>query len=442
MIGVWAVLGSQRLRVETDFTRNFRDANPVVRSYDYVETHLGGAGVWDVMLPVPLDLTPSDLDRVRALETRIRTLTIRDEAGDESPALTKVLGLVDLLDAVSPVELAGQSDNFVTRAAARHRVERHGDADAGIVRRVPSDRNHGRRSATLDANHAARVERMPAEEKSRIIAEVRDAATTAFPATERALGAQVTGFYVLLAGLIQSMTSDQWWTFAVSAGGMFLMLTVGFRSVMLALIGLIPNILAIFVMLGTLGWSGLRVNMGTVMIAAVSMGLSVDSSIHFLISYRRLRRRLRRVRRVGKRRARSRLGACLGHRGVGRRLQRVDLQRVSADGLLRRAQRSDDDRRHVRQLGRVAAAGRRMGTMARREGWGWGLGAGGWGGCDRKAASGTRGPGLNPHRSSSEFPHREPFPANRVRITLDSPRLRRGGVLPMLRSPPRRAGIA
>jgi predicted RND superfamily exporter protein len=36
-----------------------------------------------------------------------------------------------------------------------------------------------------------------------------------------------------------------------------------------------------------MGWLGLKVNMGGAMIAAVSMGLSIDSSIHYLIAYRK-----------------------------------------------------------------------------------------------------------------------------------------------------------
>ena len=48
--------GTARLKVETDFTRNFRADSPIVRSYAYIESHLGGAGVWDVVLPAPQTL--------------------------------------------------------------------------------------------------------------------------------------------------------------------------------------------------------------------------------------------------------------------------------------------------------------------------------------------------------------------------------------------------
>jgi predicted RND superfamily exporter protein len=41
---------------------------------------------------------------------------------------------------------------------------------------------------------------------------------------------------------------------------------------------------------GAMGWLGIRINMGAAMIAAVSVGLSVDGSIHYVMSYQRLRR--------------------------------------------------------------------------------------------------------------------------------------------------------
>ena len=51
-----------------------------------------------------------------------------------------------------------------------------------------------------------------------------------------------------------------------------------------------PNALPIVVVLGTLGWLDLKLNLGAAMIAAVSMGLSVDSSIHYLLAIERRRR--------------------------------------------------------------------------------------------------------------------------------------------------------
>jgi len=43
------------------------------------------------------------------------------------------------------------------------------------------------------------------------------------------------------------------------------------------------------VVTGLMGWAGLKINMGAAMIAAVSMGLSIDSSIHYITAFRRAR---------------------------------------------------------------------------------------------------------------------------------------------------------
>ena len=95
---------------------------------------------------------------------------------------------------------------------------------------------------------------------------------------------------MLLTYLIHSMVRDQWVTFGVAAAGIGLMLLAAFRSPKLALIALVPNALPIVMVLGALGWLDLKINMGAAMIAAVSMGLSVDSSIHYLTSFRRAQR--------------------------------------------------------------------------------------------------------------------------------------------------------
>jgi len=52
---------------------------------------------------------------------------------------------------------------------------------------------------------------------------------------------------------------------------------------------LVPNTFPILIVIGGMGWVGVPVNIGTAMIASVSMGLTVDSSIHYLVGYRRAR---------------------------------------------------------------------------------------------------------------------------------------------------------
>jgi predicted RND superfamily exporter protein len=132
-------------------------------------------------------------------------------------------------------------------------------------------------------------ERLPSETKQQIIQDVTRISREEFPDRDEEPGAEVTGFFVLLTNLIDSVLRDQWRAFAIATVGIAVMMLIAFRSLTLALIALIPNGLPILVVLGVMGWLGLPINMGAAMIAAVSMGLSVDSSLHYILAFRRAR---------------------------------------------------------------------------------------------------------------------------------------------------------
>jgi len=127
-------------------------------------------------------------------------------------------------------------------------------------------------------------ERLPAEEKIELINRVQAAAAKEFP------GAEATGYYVLLADLIESVLDDQWKTFAVASAAVLAMTLVAFRNVPLAIATMIPNAIPVLALFGGMGWLGIKTNMGAAMIAAVSVGLSIDSSIHYVLLYKFRRR--------------------------------------------------------------------------------------------------------------------------------------------------------
>lgn len=281
LAGGLAATGMGGLEVQSDFLSNFRAGSPIVQAYDFVERHLGGAGVWDVVVHAPDVLDEAYLARVRRLEDRLRQLKVE---GEEGPAvgLTQVLSLVDMLDAAA-------LEPALARLAPEVRAAALGSVIPELARslRAQGPPGQGRLRIMLRTR-----ERQPAEQKQRLIAAVERIAREEFPE-----GAFVAGYYVLLADLVQSLLRDQWLSFALASGGIFLTMLVAFRSVRLAVLGLLPNALPIVVVLGGMGWvawlglADVQLNMGAAMIAAVSMGLSVDGSLHYLFVYRRGRLR-------------------------------------------------------------------------------------------------------------------------------------------------------
>jgi len=275
-----SLIGYRWLDVETDFTRNFRASSPVVKSYQFVESHLGGAGVMDIFIAAPEKLDESFLSRVRALEARLRDeVRVENAQGETVPGLTKVLSLVDGIDMFAGALGEELRDSMPLDLLISNFKSQMPVAMQALL---GTDQAHGNQSYYRIMLRAR--ERQPSAQKNRLIQQVLTITHDVFPQ-----GASVTGFFVLLTNLIDSMLRDQWISFLIATASILVMMVVAFRSVPLAIIAMIPNALPIMVVSGLMGWFGLKINMGAAMIAAVSIGLAVDASIHYIAEFLEVR---------------------------------------------------------------------------------------------------------------------------------------------------------
>ena len=96
-----------------------------------------------------------------------------------------------------------------------------------------------------------------------------------------------TGMLVLYNNMLQSLFKSQIVTLGAVFIGIMLMFLVLFRSISVALIALIPNMLAASVVMGGMGLAGIPLDMMTITIAAITVGVGVDHAIHYLHRYKR-----------------------------------------------------------------------------------------------------------------------------------------------------------
>ena len=293
----WAIPGVMNLTIETDFSRNFKETSNIVRSLRFVESRLGGAGSWEVSFDTPEEpndyylLNDEFLSEIRRLTDALRELTADDET-------IRVLSLTDIGE-IPPKRLFGTPtktlarirrlqprliDNFYNKDARRMR----------IVLRSIEQQSSEQKAAQINSIRTC-VRQFFADQK---IAQQQNPPTQVVgsqPARPSAFVQQTqpeaSGMFVLLAELILSLLNDQMLSFLVASGGILICTTVAFRSLRIGLISLFPNVFPVAIVMGTLGWIGLPVNIGTAMITSVSMGLTVDSTIHYITAFERARRK-------------------------------------------------------------------------------------------------------------------------------------------------------
>lgn len=255
-IGVTSA-GMAWLEVETDFTKNFRRNSPILEGYQFAEERLEGAGLLGLSFDAPKTLTPAFLDVVRGMEVKLR----------EIDGVTKVIGLTDFLDfadqpALRFLPLAAKLGAIKT--AMPTEIAQFWNPDEGRIRII------------------LRVqERKAASDKTILLAKVEEIGKQSLEESA-APTVHATGLYVLLVHLMDSLVGDQWSSMLLSSGGALLCMAIAFRSVRVSIAAFIPNIIPIAAVVGLMGWLGMKVNAATAMIQAISMGLAVDFSIHYI----------------------------------------------------------------------------------------------------------------------------------------------------------------
>jgi hypothetical protein len=98
---------------------------------------------------------------------------------------------------------------------------------------------------------------------------------------------ELTGILVMYNNVLQSLFQSQILTLGVVMLAIMMMFLALFRSLKIAIICIIPNAIAATFVLGVMGWLGIPLDIMTITIAAISVGIGVDNTIHYMHRFKR-----------------------------------------------------------------------------------------------------------------------------------------------------------
>ena len=97
---------------------------------------------------------------------------------------------------------------------------------------------------------------------------------------------KLAGVLILFNNLLQSLFKSQILTLGIVIFGIFLMFFILFKNLIISLIGVVPNFIAAFFILGIIGLLEIPLDMMTITIAAITIGIAVDNSIHYIYRFK------------------------------------------------------------------------------------------------------------------------------------------------------------
>lgn len=268
------VFGILRLSPEARFLDYLDPRAPSYESLAYLDRHLGGTMPLEVVLDAKEDAYFTSLAGLQRVATVEHIL-------EAEPAVGSVSSIDDFATEVErawPIAAKPPRDDCARIALGLLGVEKSSMY-------VTQD---GRRARILARIHESDPELERADLLHRLQRTLDQQADTIRPVAVRP-----TGMFLLYTNVLDSLVGSLVETSFLALGLIFTMLLMVLLSVRAALLGLIPNVLPLFVVLGVMGACHVPLNLATVMIASVALGLAIDASIHYLYRFREERRRHR-----------------------------------------------------------------------------------------------------------------------------------------------------
>ena len=299
ILAVVSVAGITQLRVENSFINYFSNDTEIYQGLKLIDEKLGGTTPLEILINFGDTsdelLTPEDLEGLTEEEiemereyaelyanspeywfTVYKIQRIKDvhDYLDGLPEIGKVLSLAspvrvaeDLaeedLDALELAVLYTKIPPDIRRSLIDPYLSID-DNEARLLARVLDSKPDLRRKELLETVRRDLVEKLGFEEQEVI----------------------VSGLLVLYNNMLQSLFKSQIKTIGVVMLGIAIMFLVLFRSFTLSIIGILPNLLGAAVVLGVMGWAGIPMDMMTITIAAITIGIAVDNGIHYIYRFR------------------------------------------------------------------------------------------------------------------------------------------------------------
>jgi len=292
LIILLSLYGISKLEVENSFINYFNKKTEIYRGMKLIDDKLGGTTPLDVILKFP----QKDLDKAEIDDDEFEDWDDGEEENSEKYWFTK-----DKIDRINSVHNYLDSLPFVGKVLS-----------LTSILEVATQLNDGKTLETLEIGvlYSKLPETIKQEvidpyisikdNEARISIRVKDSDKNLRRNDlinkinfdlENKLNIsknefKLAGLLILFNNLLQSLFKSQILTLGFVMTAIFGMFIILFKNIKLALIGVIPNFIAAFFVLGTIGLLRIPLDMMTITIAAITIGIAVDNSIHYIYRFK------------------------------------------------------------------------------------------------------------------------------------------------------------
>jgi predicted RND superfamily exporter protein len=289
-----AGVGLTKLGVDNRFIDYFKDTTEIYQGMSVIDTQLGGTTPLEILI----DADQNFYDYLKMLEKEKDEFEIddpfaeHDDTQDENywfhpNKLLRVEKIHDYLESLPEIGKVLSMGTTLKVVRFLNEGEVPEDYDLAVYRKVLPE--NARKSfldpyMSKDANEvriSMRIEETdPRLNRGELIEKIKRHLVDNLGIAEDRI--RITGMAVLFNNMLQSLYTSQIATLELVFVAILIMFVILFRRVWLAVLAIIPNIFSAIFILGFMGWMNIPLDMMTITIAAITIGIAVDDTIHYI----------------------------------------------------------------------------------------------------------------------------------------------------------------
>ena len=291
-----SVVGFNKLTVENKFIDYFKSSSEIYKGLSLIDKKLGGTATLDVIIDAPSMGQEADFAFEDDFDEGFGD-SLEDEIQEQgywftSENLIFLESIHDYLEGRDEIGKVLSVSSGVKIAEIANNNNRLSDVELALLRSllpeeiesqllssyISSDDNQVRLTARV-------IESLEGLNRKTFIESIDADLQNVFGLDVNQYS--LTGVSVIYSNLLQSLFGSLFGSMSIVFVSIFLMFLILFKSLNLALLGMVPNFLSAGAVIGTIGLLGIPLDVMTVTVAAVSVGMGVDNTIHYIFRFKK-----------------------------------------------------------------------------------------------------------------------------------------------------------
>ena len=286
-----SVFGISKLEVENSFINYFNKNTEIYKGMKKIDEDLGGTTPLNIILKFPTkQIEEKKDDEFSEWDDDVENKEDKSKYWFTRDKMDKILKVHDYLDSLPEIGKVLSFGSILRVAEDLNKKELQSLEIAVLYSKIPEEIKKEIISPYISVeDNEARIsvrirDSLENLRRNDLINKINNELNTKLGLKKEDY--KLSGVLILFNNLLQSLFKSQILTLGIVMLGIFAMFLILFRNVTLSFIGVVPNFIAAFFILGIIGLMEIPLDMMTITIAAITIGIAVDNSIHYIYRFK------------------------------------------------------------------------------------------------------------------------------------------------------------